>query len=218
MPAYIDRSTEARLSSLFPKDWVDGLYKYLGLDPTVAEADQPIDVLDLLEEVVGITESIQWRNILRKQVVLSLPLHAIYNCNTSGTGSKIFLPYGTISSITSFTWVDVNGDSNSLTSGTDYTPTFNSDPPFLWKDYWTNVITDPSDTRPEPLTITYTAGYSTFQQIPRATLQAIKILCFHLMEIRGQTAEGDKDTAYPRAFVENAHKDRCWDERALEFI
>jgi len=204
----IDYTTEDAVTSLFTDaNFIDDLHRYLGLDPTLDAAYQPIDVTDLLHTAIHMVEKDQWRVILPKTVALKLPYQAF-----CAQDKKVFLPYGQITSITSFTWTDADGAEQSLTSGTDYT-LYDQEPSFLWAEQWLTVMNDLSTTHPTVATVSYTAGYTSFAKIPRGTLQAIKTLCYYLFNNRGLD-----NIELPMAYKHQVSQDMLNNRRCLEFI
>jgi hypothetical protein len=178
MPATIDYTTEATLSDIFTTDnFTDELHKYLGLDPAVSAADQPVDVDELLTSVLHIVEQDQWRIILEKTVTLRLPYNAL-----CARDNKVYLPYGSVAAITTFAYEDSDDASQTL-DASNYT-LYSDEPAFLWAENWWSVLSL-SSTNPLPITLTYTTGYDSFNKIPRSTLQAIKVMCYHHFVNRG---------------------------------
>ena len=206
MTVHIDYTTEETLGNIFTTaNFTDELHKYLGLDPAVSSANQPIDVDELLTSVLHIVEQDQQRVILEKTVTLTLPYYALNACD-----NKIFLPYGSVASLTSFAYEDADDASQTLASG-NYT-IFSNEPAFIWAENWWSVLTL-SSTNPLPITITYTTGYDAFAKIPRSTLQAIRILCYHHYVNRGQ-----EDMAIPRAYNHHMEQGVLGHARLQEFM
>jgi len=208
MTTSLDYSTETAVSTLFSaSDFQDELHRYLGLDPTLAAAHQPIDVEDLLHSAIHLVEKDQWRLILPKAVTLTLPYLAC-----TALDNKIFLPYGSVTSVTSFTWVDSDDANNTLTAGTDYT-LYGSEPSFLWAENWFDVMSDLNTINPEVITIVYSTGYTSFDSIPRGTIHAIKTLCYYLFNNRGLD-----NIELPMAYRHQVSQDMANNRRALEFV
>lgn len=200
MSSIIDYSSETAITTLFPSSFLDELHLYLGLDPDLAEEHQPISVTSLLKEAVGTTENIQWRHILPKTVHVFLPASCV---TVYGT---IYLPYN-CSTLTSFTY------NNSLGVATD----------FDVEDY--SLIVNGSSfiyihktpvfeaqKIPEPVKITYTTGYSSFDKIPTNTLLALKNLCYHIYNNKEASSE------LPDSFFHLALLDRVQSYREMEHI
>lgn len=178
MPASIDYTTEATLGDIFTTaNFTDELHKYLGLDPAVAAGNQPIDVDVLLTSILHIVEQDQERVILEKTVTLKLPYTAFLSYD-----NKVYLPYGPVAALTTFAYEDLNDDSQTL-AGSAYT-LFSEEPAFIWNKNWWNEFTL-SSTHPYPVTLTYTTGYDAFAKIPRSTLMAIMVMCYHHFTNRG---------------------------------
>lgn len=208
MASSIDYTTETAVSTLFSAtDFQNDLHRYLGLDPTLDAAHQPIDVEDLLHSAIHLVEKDQWRLILPKTVTLKLPYQAF-----SALDNKVFLPYGAVSSITSFTWVDGDDANQTLTEGTDYT-LYGTEPAFLWAENWHNEMSDLNTVNPEVATIVYTTGYTAFANIPRGTIHALKTLCYYLFNNRGLD-----NIELPMAYKHQCQQDMANNRRALEYV
>jgi hypothetical protein len=207
MASSIDYSTETAVSTLFSaSDFTNDLHRYLGLDPALDASYQPIDVEDLLHSAIHIVEKDQWRLILNKEVTLKIPYQAF-----CARDNKIYLPYGTVSTVTSFNYIDSAGDTQPLVEGTDYT-LYGTEPAFLWAENWFDVVDLNSD-EPEVATIVYTTGYSTFNSIPRGTIHALKTLCYYMFNNRGLDS-----VDIPMAYKHQCSQDMLNNRRALEYI
>ena len=170
--ATIDYTTENAVGSIFTTaNFTDELHKYLGLDPAVAAANQPIDITELLTTVLRIVEEDQWRVILPKTITLRLPYSAL-----NARDNRIYLPYGRVSTLTTFAYTDTSSVSQTLDSA-NYTLA-SEEPAYLWNESWHSEI-KVNTKSPDPITLTYTTGYDQFDKIPRPTLQAIRLLCYH---------------------------------------
>lgn len=207
MTATIDYTSEDAVSTLFDTDFTDDLHLYLGLDPTLDSSDQPVSVDDLLHDAIHIVEGDQWRNILNKDVLLQIPYDAF-----CATDNKIYLPFGTVNSVTTFTYIDSDGDEQTLTEGTDYT-LYTQEPAFCWADNWWDVVTDLTTDNPVAAEITYTTGYSSFSEIPRGTLRALKIMCYYIFNNRGLD-----DVQVPMAYRHQCMQAMANNRRALEYV
>jgi len=206
MGAKIQYDTESALGTLFTTaNFTDELHKYLGLDPAVSSANQPLDVNDLLLSLLHIVEGDQWRVILPKTITLSLPYKAF-----CALDNRVYLPFGEVSSITTFAYTDSSGVAQTLASS-NYT-LYSEEPSFIWADNWYSVMTL-STTVPVPVTLTYTTGYTAFADIPRGTLQALKVLAYHHFVNRG-----DEDKPLPMAYKHHVSQDMLNHRRSLEFV
>jgi len=124
----------------------------------------------------------------------------------------VFLPYGPVSSLTTFTYIDADGDSNNVSSS-DYTIRIGT-PTRLWAADWSLVLPQISQKSGDlPVTITYTPGYTSFAEIPRSTLQALKILCYHEFVNRGE-----EDKPIPQAYCHHVSQAMINSHRACEFL
>lgn len=207
MATTIDYTNEDVVSTLFATSYTDELHKYLGLDPAVSAANQPVDVDELLHDALHIIEGDQFRNILQKPVTLELPYSAF-----TARDNKVYLPYGSVSSVTSFTWTESDDTTSTLVEGTDYT-LYGNEPAFLWAENWFSVMSDLNTSNPEVVTIVYTTGYSAFAEIPRGTLSAIKVLCYYLFNNRGLD-----DIPLPVAYKHQVSQAMANNRRALEYV
>lgn len=206
MTATISYTLEESLSTLFTAgNFIDELHKYLGLDPAISAANQPVDVSELLKSVLHVIEGDQWRVILEKPITLSLPYMAL-----DAMDNRIYLPYGKVSSITTFAYTDTDEAAQTLDSS-NYS-LFSEEPAFLWAENWHNIISV-STKSPLPITLTYTTGYSAFDQIPRSTLQAIKILAYHHFVNRGED-----DASIPMAYKHHVTQSMFNNRRVQEFL
>jgi len=206
MPATIDYTTEAAMSGIFTtSNFTDELHKYLGLDPAVSLANQPIDVDELLQSVLQVVEGDQWRVLLEKTITLQLPY-----CAISARDNRIYLPYGTVAALTTFAYTDNNEDAQTL-SASNYT-VYSEEPAFIWAEVWEDVLTL-STKEPYPITLTYTTGYDAFAKIPRSTLQAIKIMCYHHFVNRGA-----EDMAIPMAYQHHVSQAMHNNRRVQEYL
>lgn len=206
MKSSIDRTTETKVTDLFPKQFIDDFTLYLGLDPDVAPQFQPIDIIDHLKTVVDIVEEDQWRIILPKTVTLRGPLKDLFRYGDR----KLYLPYGNVASLTSFTYLDTNGTTQSVSSS-NYT-LCSEEPSYIWCSNWARYI-HADGCNPVALTITYTTGYTTFSEIPQATLKAIKIMAYHLFVNRGA-----EPVARPMAYDHTVDMNKNRSQRCMENV
>jgi hypothetical protein len=203
MRSSVDLTTEDAIEDLFPKQFLDDFTLYLGLDPDVAVEYQPIDVIDHLRAVVRMVEQDQWRLILRKTVTMSGCLEDF--CKRD---NKVYLPYGPVASLTTFTYLDSSSVSQSVSSDDYFLNT--SEPSYLWASNWNSVAPANSE-HPAPVTITYTTGYSSFAQIPTTTLQAVKVMANYLFVNRGE-----ESVARPAAYDHLVNHGMLRSQRAME--
>lgn len=203
MRSSLNYITEASAEDLFPKQFLDDFTLYLGLDPNVDVQYQPIDIIDHLKAVVHTVEKDQWRCILRKEVTLAGCLDDF--CQRD---SKIYLPYGSVASLTTFTYLDSSSVSQTVDSADYFLST--SEPSYLWSSTWSTVV--PAHTEhPASVGITYTTGYSSFAEIPASTLQAIKVLAYHLFVNRGE-----ESVSRPAAYDHLVNHGMLRSQRAME--
>jgi hypothetical protein len=208
--ATIDYTSEANVVSLFPSEFIDDFTLFLGLDPAVASQHQPVDILTLLRNCISTVERDQWRFILRKSVVVHLPANCISPPECDG---RIYLPYGKVSALTSFTYIkEATPTVQTAVTSSDYT-LHSSEPSWLWNKNWYSVLTDLYEDHPLPITITYTTGYSTFEEIPWSTLMAIKILAYHQFVNRGESWQ-----PLPDSYTHHMMHDMLRNQRALDNV
>lgn len=203
MRSSINYGTETPVTDLFPKQFLDDFTLYLGLDPDVDPRYQPIDIIDHLKACISTVERDQWRIVLPKQVVLVGDL-----CDLHKYGdNRVYLPYGNVDELTSFTYIDKNSETQTVSSGY----TLNTmEPCFLWASNW-NTVAPANTENPIAVTITYTTGYSSFSAIPSSTIQAIKVLAYHLFVNRGE-----ESVDLPKAYAHLVNQDMIRNQRCME--
>jgi len=206
MSGSIDYTSEVAVTSLFPSTFIDDLTLYLGLDPAVAAKYQPLDIENLLHTAISMTEQNQWRFILRKPVTLSLPLSAL--CFDD---NRIYLPYGPVASLTTFSYTDTDLAVQNISSS-DYT-LFSEEPSWIWAKNWNTPIPGNSvhSSHPAPISLSYTTGYTDFEEIPKSTLGAIRVIAYHLFVNRG----GD-NMETPDAYTHLMHQAKLRNQRCME--
>lgn len=102
---------------------------------------------------------------------------------------NIYLPSPPLLSIINFTYIDENGDSNSLDLDTDYNVDTVSDPGLIYLPYEVDWPT--ARDQQNAITITFLAGYGdTANTIPDAIKQAILLLVGHWYEHREDVVIG----------------------------
>ena len=106
------------------------------------------------------------------------------------------LPFGPVISITSFTYVDSAGDTQTLTSS-EYIADLVADVPTLrplvdepWPDY---------EYRPASLKVVYEAGYGAASAVPQTIKQAMFLLIGHWYAMREAVVVGGAATEIPLA-------------------
>jgi hypothetical protein len=201
MPLVIDRTSEAALSTLFDTDFIRSLTQYLGMDPDTPSDDMPLSVNELLEEAISSCEQEQWRFILPKEVTLLLPVEAFCDYD-----QLLFLPLGTASDLV-VSYTDTAGATQTFTDFIKYT----GEPIRLWSNNWSDLIDDCFES-PYPISLTYTPGYTSYSQIPKSTIRALKVLVCHNFEFRGM------DIPIPKAYEHNRNLAWMNNERASRYI
>lgn len=198
----IDRTTEADLSTLFDTDFIRSLTQYLGMDPDTPSEDMPLSITELLEEAISSCEQEQWRFILPKDVTIFLPISA-FTCYDNA----LILPLGPSEEDIALTYTDSSNEEQSFDSFT----TYHGEPIRLWSEDW-STITDNCNDTPYPITVSYRPGYTSYSQIPKSTIRALKILVSHSFEFRGI------DAPIPKAYEHNRNLAWLNNERANKYI
>ena len=201
MPLVIDRTTEAALTTLFDTDFIRSLTKYLGMDADTPSDDMPLSVNELLEEAISACEQEQWRFILPKEVTLLLPVEAF--CDSD---KLVFLPLGVASDV-AISYTDLEGDAVAFTDFTQYA----GEPIRLYSEEWYSMVNDCAED-PYPIAITYTPGYTSYAEVPKSTVRALKLLVSYNFEFRGV------DAPIPTAYQH--HRNLAWlnNDRANRYI
>jgi hypothetical protein len=210
MPAVIDLTSEAALSTVATQAFLNDVKRNLGFDPDTADYDLPFDLQGLVAECVATCEREQWRFILRKPVTLSLPYRAFRNAD-----KLLFLPYGKVTALTSFTYLKTDGTTTTV-SASSYS-LYAHEPSKLWADDWTTVLAEVDDKQPYPITLTYTTGYSSHSEVPKTTLRALKILAYHLFEYRDAVSEGTV-SELPQGYCQLRDLALLNDHRAIKYV
>jgi len=217
MPMLINRSSETTLTDIFDEDFFNQLKSYLGYDPDTPIDDIPVNMEELLQHAISQCEQEQWRFILPKEVTLYLPSSVF--CDED---KLIILPFGPIvdnidsgvDSITTFTYIDINDTVQSIVASAYRR--YLGEPIRLWCNNWGTLTPNIKTEDPYPVTITYTAGYATFNDIPHSTIRALKILCYHFDSFREAIAESS--VVIPAAYCHNRDFALLNDRRAIRYI
>ena len=201
MPLVIDRTTEVALDTLFDDSFIRSLTQYLGIEPDTPSEDMPLSITELLEEAISTCEQAQWRLILPKDVTLLLPVDAF--CTYDGL---VVLPLGPAPNVV-INYSDLNGDPQSFTSFTQYA----GEPIRLFSDSWDSLIANAQATT-YPISVMYSPGYRSFDEVPKSTVRALKLLAAHSFEYRGA------DAKVPQAYEHNMNLGWLNNERANKYI
>ena len=201
MPLVIDRTSEAALTTLFDTDFIRSLTQYLGMDADTPSEDMPLSVNELLEEAISSCEQEQWRFILPKDVTLLLPAGAF-----TSPDQMVMLPLGVASTVT-ISYLDLNNATASFTDFTLYT----GEPIRMHSADWDDLVNDCADT-PYPVTVSYTPGYTSINEIPKSTIRALKLLVAYNFEYRGA------DVPIPQAYKHNMMLGWLNNTRANKYI
>ncbi len=182
MPTTIDHSTAE--SAWIPAAFIAQCKNSCRVDPLIADEDLPVRFTDLVPAAIAMVEDIQWRVIQPKSLTASLDRDLIPQCLNE---DRIWLPYGRLhadSMVVSI--IDVDSDdvivpSDDLTIHLATDPAwfrFNADEYDSWQDLFDTY--DISDSHPAPVTIEWTAGYTSFDHVPSTTKTAIELAVKHL--------------------------------------
>ena len=192
--------------SLFTDSRLKEFTKYCGLDPALAREHQPVDPEEHMHECIAVTERHQGRCILQKTVTLTLDV----NHFLCADDYRVFLPYGPVPSLTTFTYRESDETVTDL-SAADFELS-SEYPAFLWSDTWSTIFADPDYDYPEQVTLSWTSGYSALADVPRSTWQAIKILGRFLIDSRGD------ERPIPEAYKAYAAHDAIEDHRTKRYL
>jgi uncharacterized phiE125 gp8 family phage protein len=210
MPAIIDLSSEAAVTDIVTSNFVASVQKNLGFDASTDAADLPVDIEELLHECIQICEREQWRFILTKSVTLLLPFEAL--CKADGL---IFLPFGPVTALDTFTYINEDGDATAIDAA-DYT-IYPGEPAKLWAQSWVDLVDDIDVEQPYPITIEYTTGYATYDDVPKPTIRALKILAYHLFEYRDAISDGSV-SELPQGYCQLRDLNLLNDKRAIKYV
>jgi uncharacterized phiE125 gp8 family phage protein len=136
--------------------------------------------LDAAEEYVGEVNRVRPTNTTE---TLELP------CFPLNRGERIYLPWNPLSSVTSITYTDAAGASQTVAT-TVYDVNTTTQPGFIhlkYNQFWPTSLRQ-DIALPDVVVITYVAGYGTTgAAVPDTVRQAIKLLALHLFENREAT-------------------------------
>ena len=210
MPAIIDWSSESAVTTIVTDTFLAAIKRNIGFDPDTPTASLPVDLTDLMHECIQICEREQWRFILQKEVKLILPYEAFL-----AHDRLVFLPFGIITALTTFNYVDNSGVTQSVSSS-DYT-LYDGEPAKLWCDDWTELFDDIDNEQPYPVTIEYTTGYASYSLVPKTTIRALKILAYHLFEYRDAIFDGSV-SELPQGYCHLRDLQLLNDKRAIRYV
>lgn len=200
MPLNIDISSTDSVSTLFDADFIKSLTEYLGISADTPSEDMPLSVNELLEEAISSCEQEQWRCILKKDVQILLPIDAFCEYDR-----LVLLPLG-VGTVT-LNYKNLSGVDTAFTDFTQYA----GEPIRLWSDNWDDLVNNCKDT-PYPVIASYRPGYATFDDVPKSTIRALKILVSYNFEYRGA------DVPIPKAYEHNRNLGWLNSERANRYI
>ena len=88
----------------------------------------------------------------------------------------------------------------------------------LYSKNWGDLYNSAYD-EPYPIRATYTPGYTTFSEIPKSTLRALRILTYHYFEFRDTLAQSGSDLVpVPAGYEQNRNHAWLANERALKYV
>jgi uncharacterized phiE125 gp8 family phage protein len=125
-------------------------------------------------------------------------IHTTYRLSLDAFPNEIRLPWGTISSISTFTYVDEDGATQTLSSSSDYTLDSDSEPARLVPYYeasWPSIRSVPN-----AIKVTYVAGYgAAATSVPDSVKNAIKLALGHWYEHREMVTDDGTLSEVPMA-------------------
>jgi len=157
---------------------------------SLAEAKEHLRITDTAEDTLItalITAARQWCEQWERRAYIEQSITAHYD----SFGSYMLLPVNPVISITSITYIDVNGITQTLDSSL-YSLDSYSCPAIIYPTYNASLPSVRDDVN--TITVIYTAGYSTQTERVKA---AIKLLVAHLYENREQVITGIIATQLP---------------------
>lgn len=206
----INHATETPLMTFFSQGMLKEFTKSLGLDPDLAREHQPIDPEELLRECVGVVETWQARNILKKQVTLKVSSQN-FLCSVDGS---VYLPWGTVPELESFTFTDSEGVEQDILAAPAEQGVFTLQrqyPAYLWSTKWSDLLVSPGS-MPHDVTLTWTPGYEDIQELPSETWHAIRIYGRYYVDSR------DTEMPIPESFKCFAEFHTLSNDRSQELI
>lgn len=183
----------------------------VGLDDVKRRLDgyTGTDQDELISEQIRVAsehlEDVLWRSFITTTWTLSID---------GGFTSRITLPRPPFIALSSFTYIDQDGDSQTLTSS-DYRIKYRHDIAYLMPPY--NGVWPTARYDADVITVTYTAGYGTGRtDVPLGIRDAVAILAAH--RVRAAWMGCDADAAIPRAVRDLTASLKVYDETVLQHI
>lgn len=210
MPMHIDLSSEDDLSVIVTDAFRKAVKFNIGFDSETPDEQLPVNIDDLMHQCIAICEKEQWRFILRKTVALSLPVSA-FNC----PDRLLFLPFGTVSELDGFTYL--KSDNTTAAVSSESYNVLPHEPSKLWAADWNTVLPNIHEEHPYPVTVTYTTGYASYDEVPKSTLRALMILAYHFFEYRDAVSESNI-VGLPQGYQQLRDLSLLNDMRAVKYI
>lgn len=210
MPAIVDLSSEAAITTIVTDTFLKSVKRNIGFDPETPNELIPVDLEELLHECIGVCEKEQWRFILEKSVKLLLPFEAF--CKRD---QLLFLPFGPVTELDAFTYTKSDATTGSVLSSS-YT-IYPGEPAKIWSADWSEVFDDLDCVQPYPITLTYTTGYPSYDAVPKSTIRALKILAYHFFEFRDAVADGSV-MELPQGYCSMRDLSMLNDRRAIQYV
>lgn len=183
MPTHIDHSSAD--PAWVPATFIAACKQSCRIDPNVADEDLPVSFANtLVPQAVGMVEDLQWRILQPKSLTASIDRDLLPLCLKE---DRLWLPYGRLSAASLVvTITDTDGDAV-VVPAEDLVVHALTDPAWLRYDAetyqsWSDLfdVYDISETHPTPVTIEWTAGYTSFDALPSSTKLAIELAVKHL--------------------------------------
>lgn len=141
-------------------------------------------------------------NVLQRQI-----MRATFTLTLDYFPDTILLPYPPLGAVSSITYADSSGTTQTLSAsiyqvvndphGASIVPSYGN----VWPA---------TRTKPEAVTVTYTAGWSTRALVPQTIKQAILLIIGHWFENREAVTTGTTINEFPMAVESLLNMERAW--------
>lgn len=188
----------------------------MGLTQTVAPTEEPVTLdeaklhlrVDVKDDDAYITALIEAARLWVESYTKRQLVTATYALTLDAFPTKIILPRPNALTVSSITYTDTDGDSQTLASS-QYTLTIDGVFGCIVEAY--NVSWPSTRDIPNAVTVTYTAGYGAASAVPESAKVAVKMLLSDLYERRSAANER---AVQPNAAVESL----LWSLKVVEFV